>query len=211
MLVLGSASPRRAELLRELGVEFGVCPSGVPEVPAPGERSLDFARRAARQKGRAVSDLRPGDWVLAADTVVAVDGEILGKPVDAADAQRMLNRLSGRCHQVITAVALVKPGGDVCGELAVSSDVHFRSLSAGEIREYVATGEPFDKAGGYGIQGGASRFVERVEGSYSNVVGLPVDEVRELLAFRGLLRAVLHWSGDWIEVEPGTSRGGSKR
>ncbi len=188
MLVLGSASPRRVELLRDLGVEFAVCPSDIPEVPAPGERSLDFARRAALEKGLAVSGLRPGDWVLAADTVVVVGEDILGKPVDAADARRMLGRLSGRCHQVITAVVLVEPGGGVRGELAVSSDVHFRPLSAVEIREYVATGEPYDKAGGYGIQGGASRFVARVEGSYSNVVGLPVDEVRELLALCGLLR-----------------------
>jgi septum formation protein len=179
-LILGSASPRRAALLRELGVEFVVRPSGAAEVAAAGESAEDFARRIAREKGAAVAAEHRA-WVLSADTVVVVDGMVLGKPEGASDARRMLQRLSGREHQVLTAVALTQPDGSIADELIVCSTVEFRSLSAAEIDAYIASGEPFDKAGAYGIQGGAARFVVRVRGSYSNVVGLPMDEVRNLL------------------------------
>jgi septum formation protein len=158
-LVLGSGSPRRAALLRELGVAFAVRVSDVPEVPCAGEEAADFARRAAREKGCAVAGDCDGAWVLAADTVVVVDGEILGKPVDAADARGMLARLSGRAHEVLTAVALIAPGGEPAEELLMRSAVEFRDLGADEIDAYIATGEPFDKAGAYGIQGGAALFV----------------------------------------------------
>jgi septum formation protein len=186
-LILGSASPRRAALLRELGIDFAVHPSDVPENPMPGEDGAVFARRAARDKALAVARARPGDWVLAADTVVVLDGEILGKPRDAEDARRMLGLLSGRRHLVITAVALTSPGGRAEGEVTVQSAVEFRVLRETEIETYVAGGEPLDKAGAYAIQGGASGFVRSVAGSYSNVVGLPLDEVRALLRRHGLL------------------------
>ncbi len=187
-LVLGSASPRRAELLRRLGVEFSVQASDIPEVPAAGESAADFARRAAREKALAVARATANTWVLAADTVVVVDGEIMGKPADAADARRMLSRLSGRVHHVVTGIALVGPDGLLREELAVDSAVQFRLLAGDEIDAYVASGDPLDKAGAYAIQGGASRFVHRVTGSYTNVVGLPLDEVRDLLQRHGLLR-----------------------
>lgn len=186
MLVLGSASPRRAALLREMGVPFAVLASDVPETPEPGEAPASFARRAAIDKGAAVARLRPGAWVLAADTVVAVAGEILGKPRDAADARRMLRALSGRAHEVLTGVALFAPGGACVEARAVCTAVTFRPLSDAEIAAYVASGEPADKAGAYAIQGGAAGFVRDVNGSVSNVIGLPVDEVRELLTRHGL-------------------------
>jgi septum formation protein len=187
MLVLGSASPRRAELLRQLGVEFVVCASDVPEEALPNEDGVTFALRLARGKAKAVARVRPGSWVLGADTVVLLDGEILGKPVDAEDARNMLRRLSGRGHRVVTGFALVAPLGDVAHDEAVESRVEFRSLGEAEIDAYVTSGESLDKAGAYGIQGGASAFVERVSGSYSNVVGLPLEEVRRVLEGRGLL------------------------
>ena len=188
-LVLGSASPRRAALLRQLGLDFSVCPSDVPEVAAAGETATDLARRLAREKGAAVACSRTDAWVLSADTIVVVDGAVLGKPADAAEAGQMLRRLSDRAHEVFTAVALTAPGGAPAGEVLVRSRVEFRPLSAAEIDAYVATDEPFDKAGAYAIQGGAAHFVRRVDGSYTNVVGLPIDETRDLLARAGLLPA----------------------
>ena len=188
-LVLGSASPRRAALLRQVGLDFSVCPSDVPEVAAAGETATDLARRLAREKGTAVARSRTDAWVLSADTIVVVDGAVLGKPADAAEAGQMLRRLSDRAHEVFTAVALTAPGGAPAGEVLVRSRVEFRPLSAAEIDAYVATDEPFDKAGAYAIQGGAAHFVRRVDGSYTNVVGLPIDETRDLLARAGLLPA----------------------
>lgn len=185
-LVLGSASPRRAVLLRELGVDFIVRASDAPEIPAPGESAAAFAGRAAREKGLAIAQAHGGEWVLAADTVVTIDGAILGKPTDAADAHGMLARLSGRRHEVLTAVALIAPDGQLAEELLVRTEVEFRDLGAGEIDAYVATGEPADKAGAYAIQGGAARFVRAVRGSHSNVVGLPTEAVRDLLDRHGL-------------------------
>jgi len=186
-LVLGSASPRRAALLRELGAEFTVCASDVPEVIGAAEPAEAFARRMARQKGSAVAEARAGAWVLSADTIVVVDGVVLGKPADADDARHMLKRLSGRLHDVLTAVALIAPDGQLAAELLVRSAVEFRPLTATEIDDYVAGGEPLDKAGAYGVQGGAAAFVAGVSGSYSNVVGLPLDEVRDLLERFALL------------------------
>ena len=168
MLVLASASPRRADLLRAAGIPFEVIVADIDERPAPGEAPETYARRMAREKAHAVIPKAGGRPVLAADTVVVVDGEILGKPTDPADATRMLTRLSGRTHEVRTAVTL--------GEETViaRTTVEFAPLSAAEIASYVASGEPMDKAGAYGIQGLASRFIPRIEGSYSNVVGLQV-------------------------------------
>lgn len=186
-LILGSASPRRAALLRELGVAFVVHASDIPEEPADGETAAAFARRAACEKGAAVACDRCHAWVLAADTIVVVDGAILGKPRDAAEAGRMLGRLSGRAHEVLTAVALVAPGGALTEAFVVATRVEFRPLDAAEIDAYVATGEPLDKAGAYALQGGAAAFVAAVHGSASNVIGLPLDEVRALLARHGVI------------------------
>jgi septum formation protein len=186
-LVLGSGSPRRAALLRQLGVEFSVHPSDVPEIAGEREAPADFVRRLAREKGVAVAAKVSDAWVLSADTIVVVDGEVLGKPADADVARQMLRRLSGRDHEVVTAVVLMAPGGTFAAEVLGRSTVTFRTVTADELDAYVATGEPLDKAGAYAIQGGAARFVERVVGSYTNVVGLPMDEVRDLLHRHGLL------------------------
>jgi len=190
-LVLGSASPRRAALLRELGVDFTVRVSDVPEERAAGESAVDFARRIAREKGTAVARQGGDAWILSADTIVVVDGDVLGKPADAAEARRMLERLAGRSHDVLTAVALTAPSGMLAADLLVRSGVVFRPLTADEIDAYITTGEPFDKAGAYGIQGGAAAFVEDVSGSYTNIVGLPMDEVRDLLLRHHLLPVAL--------------------
>jgi len=184
MLVLASASPRRQELLRNAGITFEMQPADIPEDPLPGEAAKDCAERLAREKAFAIACQRPHDVVLGADTVVVVEGQLLGKPCDAADAARMLRMLSGREHQVITGVCLV-----VGGQPSAASEttlVTMSEITDKEIADYVASGEPMDKAGAYAIQGIASRWIPRIEGDYSNVVGLPV-----ALVCRMLRRAVL--------------------
>jgi septum formation protein len=177
---LASASPRRSELLRQIGVRFTVRAAAIAEEPLAGEGPDSYVVRLAAAKAEAVwaavADSRP---VLGADTAVVLDGEILGKPETAAEAAAMLERLSGRAHRVLTAVAIRHAGGV---ESRVSdSEVRFRATTAAERLAYCATGEPFDKAGGYGIQGHAAVFVESVTGSYSGVVGLPLYETAALL------------------------------
>jgi septum formation protein len=177
-LVLASRSPRRAELLRAAGIEFTVRSAEIDETPREGEAPREYVLRLAKEKALAV----PADEterVLAADTTVVLGAEIMGKPVDAADATRMLRALAGRKHQVITGVCL-KRGDEIAADIA-STDVWMAPMSDAEIAEYVASGEPMDKAGAYAIQGLASRFIERIDGSYSNVVGLPIALVYRLL------------------------------
>jgi len=186
-LILASASPRRRELLRQLDVSFDIVPSGIPEVPLEDEEPACFAGRAAREKALDVAAKIPATWVIGADTVVVLDDRIIGKPVDEPDARAMLRHLSGRQHQVLTAIAFIGPDGRLENELVVTSTVQFRTLSDPEIAAYVSTGEPMDKAGGYAIQGGAGDFVRNVKGSYTNVIGFPMDEVRDLLERAGLL------------------------
>lgn len=152
----------------------------------PEEAAAAFVSRAAREKAEEVSRRYPGRWILAADTIVVIDGGVLGKPIDEADARRMLASLSGRTHEVVTAFVLLDPAGRPFAERRISSRVTFRELRPGEIDEYVASDEPFDKAGAYAVQGRAGGFVRRLEGSFANVVGLPLDEVRESLAAAGL-------------------------
>jgi len=185
-LVLASGSPRRAELLRAAGFETEVVPSGTTEARLAGEAPADYVRRLARAKAAAVAPRYPDLPVVAADTVVVVDDRALEKPRDAADAAAMLGRLSGRGHEVLTGVA-VRWGPDERHHVE-RTHVWMAVLTDAEIAWYVASGEPFDKAGGYGVQGLASRFVERVEGSYSNVVGLPVSVVYRLLGELGARR-----------------------
>ena len=181
-LILASGSPRRRALLEAAGFDFEVEESGVEEALRAGEPAEAFAQRVAREKALRVAASRPTEsLILGADTVVVLDGEILGKPADAAQARRMLRRLSGRTHQVHTAVCLVRAPQSVVAEALETTLVTFRDLDEREIRDYIVSGEPFDKAGGYGIQGRASKFVSGLEGSYSNVVGLPVERVAEIL------------------------------
>jgi|SRR6516165_5295787 septum formation protein len=179
LLILASASPRRAELLRNAGIAFTVVPAHVPEQPGAGEPPLAYAQRLARDKARAVFARNPDNVVLGADTVVVVDEHLLEKPCDEADAARMLRLLSGRTHQVITGVCVLAPGHEQTE--AEVTEVRFSDLSNEEIDAYIATHEPMDKAGAYAIQGIASRWVERIDGCYFNVVGLPVPRVYRML------------------------------
>jgi septum formation protein len=183
--VLASASPRRRELLGGIGLEFDIRPAEIDESPLPGEEPRAHVERVALQKARTIG--APGEVVLAADTVVVLDGAILGKPRDPSDARRMLQLIQGREHRVLSGVALREVGGgdgpQSAGREATAveeSAVRLRSLDAAEISWYVGTGEPADKAGAYALQGIGGLFVERVEGSSSNVIGLPLHVVYEL-------------------------------
>jgi nucleoside triphosphate pyrophosphatase len=170
MLILASASPRRAEILALAGIPYErQQPAGVDETPVPGETPRDYVMRLAREKAAAVTTTRV---VLGADTTVVVEGQILGKPADPAEAARMLRLLSGRKHDVITGICLRSPVAQVVD--AATTGVWFAVLSDSEIAAYVASGEPMDKAGAYGIQGQASKFVTRIDGCYFNVMGLPI-------------------------------------
>jgi septum formation protein len=180
-LVLASASPRRRWLLEKLGRSFDVDVPDVDEVARPDERPNVFAQRMADEKAAAVALRRRDAWVLAADTVVTLDATALGKPRDADEAQRMLSALAGRAHVVFTGVALLRPGGEPAERVAISTPVVFRTLTRAEIHAYIATGEPFDRAGSYAIQGEGAHLIDRVEGSYTNVIGLPLPEVAEWL------------------------------
>ncbi len=179
-LVLASGSPRRSEILRAVGWPFEATVSDVDETPREGEAAEVYVRRLAQEKAGAVASARLFGLVLGADTVVVVEGDILGKPRDAEDAGRMLRRLSARTHEVLTGVALVRAetGRSISG--VARTRVRFAELSDGEIERYVETGEPFDKAGAYAVQGRASLFIEAIEGEYWNVVGLPIRLVYEL-------------------------------
>lgn len=182
-LVLASSSPRRSELLRSLGLEFTVRPVDLDETPAAGEEPREYVLRLAREK--AAARVEPGEVVLAADTAVVLDGDLLGKPADAADAERMLGLLAGREHTVLTGVAVHAPGGGGKRAAVEVTRVEMAPLTESEIRWYVATGEPMDKAGAYAVQGLGALLVAAVFGSYTNVVGLPLPMVRRLFAELG--------------------------
>lgn len=187
-LILASRSPRRADLLRAAGFRFEIEAAAVDERQRPGEPPRDYVLRVAADKAAAVSRRKPGRVVLGADTIVVIDAQVLGKPADDHEARAMLQMLSGRTHDVLTGVAL--RSGDHAVAEAVSTRVRFLPLSDEEIAWYVASGEPAGKAGAYAIQGLASRFVEWIDGSYSNVVGLPVATVYRLLVRAGVARRV---------------------
>ena len=180
-LLLASASPRRRELLEQVQLAFEVAPMDVDESAQPGETPAALVERLAVAKAEAARDrLAPGQWVLAADTVVAVDADALGKPADFADAAAMLGRLSGREHRVVSGMALWRPG-EAMRARHVTTRVRLRELSPADIETYWATGEPRGKAGAYAIQGRGAAFVEWIEGSYTNVVGLPLFELEAWL------------------------------
>ena len=188
-IVLASASPRRQQLLKDAGIEFVVRAANIEEVQDDGEFALSFAERMARDKARAIRASAPESVVLGADTIVVARDQVLGKPTDAADAVRMLRLLSNRQHFVITGVCLIgtdSQGTDFEDVRSEKTAVHFAALTDAEIRDYVATGEPMDKAGAYAIQGHGSRWISKIEGDYSNVVGLPVDLVLRMLEEHGL-------------------------
>lgn len=180
ILILASASPRRAEILRSLGIPFAVRPAEIVEEILPGETAEAAAARLAAEKSALAAARDPEAWVLAADTLVLLDGDALGKPRDDREARDMLARLSGREHRVVTAVSLRRGNGPERGARAVSR-VLFSPMSPEEIAWYVGTGEPRDKAGAYGVQGLGARFIAEIRGSFTNVMGLPAREVYELL------------------------------
>ena len=186
-IVLASASPRRSELLESAGISFRVVPADICEDPLPDEEPVDHVLRLAEGKARAAAERTEGRFFLGADTIVLCAGEIMGKPKDQEDAERMLKKLSGVPHEVVTGFAIFdrERKGAVCE--AVRTKVFFKHLRDEEILDYIATGCPFDKAGGYAIQGGAAHMVQKIEGSYTNVVGLPLCEVVAALRVIGAL------------------------
>ena len=180
-LILASSSPRRQEILSSAGVEFEVIPSEVNENFLPGESSEQHVVRLARMKALKAAEKHKDRWVLAADTIVVIDGKILEKPRDRREAEEMLRRLSDREHRVITGYCLMQASSRRSREGKVITRVTFKALSSEEICWYLNTGEPFDKAGGFAIQGKAAFMVKEINGSYTNVVGLPLTEVIEAL------------------------------
>lgn len=188
-LILASASPRRRRLLADAGLRFEIAPADVDERALPDEAIDALASRLAREKAQAVALTRSGDRprvFLGADTLVELEGVVFGKPADPTEAVAHLTRLQGRTHRVLTAVALVRSDTSGLRELRVESRVTMRAADEAEIRAYVATGEPLDKAGGYAVQGEGRRFVEKILGSETNVIGLPMDETLAALREMGI-------------------------
>ena len=180
-LILASASPRRSELLRQLKLDFKVLPSDAAEVADEHLSPQEICQLNAHRKARAVAKQIPDALVLGADTLVFLDGEIMGKPTRLADAERMLAKLQGRTHQVVTGISLIHLRAHRERVFAVSTDVTFRPLDAGQIRDYLAKVNPLDKAGAYAIQEHGDKIVAEISGSYSNVVGLPLEKLKEEL------------------------------
>ncbi|MGA7826044.1 MAG: Maf family nucleotide pyrophosphatase [Geobacteraceae bacterium] len=186
-IILASASPRRVELLQSAGISVTVRPSGIDEALFPNESAEAHAMRLARDKARDVADHGNGRYFIGADTIVVCDEEIMGKPQDARDAERMLRKLSGKAHQVITGFSVIDRIANADVTDAVKTLVYFKELRDDEIQAYIASGCPFDKAGAYAIQGDAAHMIRKIEGSYTNVVGLPLCEVIEALRSLGAL------------------------
>jgi septum formation protein len=185
-IILASNSPRRRELLRQIGVPFSVCPADVDERILPGEKAEAYALRVALDKARAAAKIAGKGIVIGADTIVVLGSDILGKPADARDAERMLSLLSGKMHAVITGLALVDAATGEQWSAAAITRVWFRELSPSEVTAYVATGEPMDKAGAYGIQEKGALLVRKIEGCYFNVVGLPLSLLGDMLRELGM-------------------------
>lgn len=179
-LILASGSPRRRELLEGLGLTFRIIPSDVPEIRLDDEPVESYVVRLAREKAESVARRHPEEWVLAADTVVFLDGNVLEKPADMSDAKRMLATIAGRRHTVFSGVALQCVAADFAQAEYIATDVEMSEMSEEQIEWYVGTGEPLDKAGAYAVQGVGATFVEAVFGNYTNVVGLPLPLVRRL-------------------------------
>ncbi len=194
-LILASASPRRAEILRDAGISFSILSSAVDETPYPNESPSDLVQRLANAKADLVAARAVGPAVvIAADTVVVLDGHILGKPRNNDEALQMLQQLSGRTHSVVTGVAMVRLPDAERRQFVETTLVHFAQLSREEISRYLATNEPHDKAGAYGIQGRAGRYIPRIEGCYFNVVGLPLSRLLSSLAELG-------WSDEQLSTQ----------
>ena len=180
-IVLASASPRRSELMALAGIVFDVLPADICEDVLPGEQPAEHVMRLSREKSQVVAGKTEGRFFIGADTVVVLDGRIMGKPADDNEAYEMLSELSGRTHEVITGFTVFDRETDICVSRSVVTEVLFKTLAAQEINAYIATGCPRDKAGAYAIQGGAVHFVRSINGSYTNVIGLPMTELYEVL------------------------------
>jgi septum formation protein len=180
-IILASASPRRSELMALAGMAFVAAPANICEDVLPGEQPAEHVTRLAREKAQAASRTVEGRYFIGADTVVALDGRIMGKPLDEEDAFLMLSALSGKTHEVITGFAVLDREKGECRSESVRTEVTFRTIGEQEIRDYIASGCPMDKAGAYAIQGRAVHFVRSISGSYTNVIGLPMAELYELL------------------------------
>lgn len=185
-LVLASASPRRRELLESVRLKFDIEPSSVEELQRQGEAPETYVRRLAEDKAREIASRYPDAWIIAADTIVFIDGTILEKPADHEDAARMLTKIAGRVHEVFTGVTLLSMPAGQAWTRVVTTSVKMLSLSPAEIEWYASTGEPMDKAGAYAVQGIGAMFIESIEGSYTNVVGLPLAELFEMMKAAGL-------------------------
>jgi len=186
-IILASASPRRTELMALAGIEFDVVPADIDEKVLPGEKPSEHVLRLSREKADAVAGSTNGRFFIGADTVVVLDEKIMGKPVDDAEAFRMLRALSGRDHEVITGFSVYDKVSGIHLTRCVRTEVTFKELSEGEIRAYISTGCPMDKAGAYAMQGGAVHFIRSICGSYTNVIGLPMTELYETLCQLGAL------------------------
>ena len=182
-LILASGSPRRRELLTQAGFEFEVIPADIDEIRHPNEAPMDYVRRLALEKAQTIAALHPQATILGADTTVVLSGEVMNKPVDPADAERMLRLLSGKTHQVHTGLCVITPAAT--HQHVETTNVVFREITEDELTTYIASGHATDKAGAYGIQGYAARWIPRIEGDYFNVVGLPLSTVVSLLRFTG--------------------------
>lgn len=184
--ILASASPRRRELLASIGLAFDVIPSHIPEVRDEHESPEEYVARLSREKANAIASQRPDDWVIAADTTVLLGEELLEKPLDGADAERMLATIAGRTHIVYTGVTLQNVARDWCETRIAESEVRMLPLSSEDIAWYVKTGEPLDKAGAYAVQGIGAMFIDSIHGSYTNVVGLPLATLFQMLRKAGI-------------------------
>jgi septum formation protein len=179
--ILASASPRRHELLRSVGLKFKIIPAHINEDQIPGESPREHVRRLAYDKAQTIARKNPRSWVLGADTIVVIDGLILGKPKNKAEARKMLILLSGREHKVFTGFSIARKAGRVRRTKVIQSAVQFKEISPEELSWYVGSPEPYDKAGGYAVQGKGAYFIKSIRGSYTNVIGLPLCEVLEEL------------------------------
>lgn len=187
-LILASASPRRSELLRQLGLQFEIVPSNIDESLQAGETPAEHVLRLAAAKAAEISTRYPTAWVIGADTIVVINGDILGKPANEREARIMLGKLSGNKHRVFTGVAVMRTLAAVNLSEVVASEVIFKAISAAELNWYVATDEPYDKAGAYAVQGCGAFFIREIHGSYTNVIGLPLCEAVTLLESAGAIQ-----------------------
>ena len=186
-ITLASSSPRRKALLEEIGLSFDICPSNIDEDIKQGESPAEHCLRLAEEKAKEAAKNVETGWILGADTIVFIDNRILGKPSNVNEAQEMLTLLRGRCHKVLTAFCLLNASTDATIKRIVESRVKIKNLTDKEIEDYLKTGEPLDKAGAYAVQGIGNFMVESIEGSYTNVVGLPMEELRQALEELGIV------------------------